>query len=113
MRFSIWLTTFGLNIFLLVLMVSSLWQPFGVSVAIQLPVVFAVYAVLTLWYLRCPVCRTYTSGWWVCGEGLFSIYFFAPFASPGRCSRCSLSFHRNAFWDDFRADRRRWRLDNP
>lgn len=113
MRVSIWLTTFALNTILIVLFVSSLWEPFGVPVAIQLPVVFFIYGALTLWYLRCPVCRTFTSGWWITGEGLVSIYFFAPFANPGRCSRCGLSFHRHGFGDDVKDFRRRWRLDNP
>lgn len=113
MRFSIWLTTFGLNTILLGLMVSSLWEPFGVPAAVQFPMVFVSYAVLGLFYLRCPVCRTLTSGWWITGEGMFAMYFFAPLMNPGRCNRCSLSFHRNAFWDDFRADRRQWRRDHP
>ena len=51
MRFSIWLMTFGLNTILLGLMVSSLWEPFGVPAAVQLVVVFVAYAVLGLFYL--------------------------------------------------------------
>lgn len=113
MRLSIWLTTFGVNTILLGLMVSSLWEPFGVPAAVQFPVVLVAYAVFGLFYLRCPVCRSSTSGWWICGEGLFSIYFFAPFANPGRCNRCGLGFHRHGFGDDVKDLRRRWRLDNP
>lgn len=113
MRVSIWLTTFALNALLLVLLVSSFWQPFGVPSGVQALVVFAVYAALNSCYLRCPVCQTLTSGWWLSGEGLFSIYFFAPFANPGRCNRCGLSFHRHGFGDDMQDARRRWRLDNP
>lgn len=113
MRVSIWLTTFTLNALLIVLFVSSLWEPFGVPMEIQFPIAFVAYAAIYLWYLRCPVCRTFTSGWWIAGEGISSIYFFAPFANPGRCNRCGLSFHRNEFGDDMRALRRRWRLDNP
>ena len=113
MRISIWLATFVLSNGLFALFVSSLWEPFGVPMTIQLPVAFAAYAALNLWYLRCPVCRTFTSGWWISGEGLFSIYFFAPFANPGRCNRCGLSFHRHGFGDEVKDLRRRWRLDNP
>lgn len=113
MRLSIWLTTFVINTSFIVLLVSSLWEPFGVSFAIQAPVVFLTYGSLVLWCLRCPVCRTLTSGWWRGGEGRFSLYAFAPFLNPGRCSRCGLGFHRYGFGEDFRERRRRWRLDNP
>lgn len=113
MRASIWLVTFAINTLLIALLFSGLWRPFGLPVAAVVFPAFLAYAVLTLFFLKCPVCRTVTSGWWISGEGFFSIYFFAPFANPGRCSRCSLSFHRNTFWDDFRADRRQWRRDNP
>lgn len=113
MRISIWLTTFALDALLIILFVSSIWEPFGVPVEIQAPLVFVVYAAVGLWYLKCPVCRTFTSGWWISGEGFFSIYFFAPFANPGRCNRCGLSFHKHGFGDDVRELRRHWRLDNP
>ncbi len=113
MRFSIWLTTFATNTILIVLLVSSFWVPFGVPPAIQLPVVFLVYAALNFLCFRCPVCRTFTFGWWLAGDGVFSLYFSAPFANPGRCNRCGLSFHRHTFGDDLKDLRRRWRLDNP
>jgi hypothetical protein len=113
MRFSIWLTTFLINTLMLGLFVSSIAEPFGLTFGVQALGTMLVYLPVYLFYLRCPVCHTLTTGWRVAGEGFFALYLFAPLMNPGRCSRCSLSFHRNTFRDDFAADRRRWRLDNP
>lgn len=113
MRFSIWLTTFLINTLMLALFVSSIFEPFGLPFWVQALGAMLAYLPLNLFYLRCPICRTLTSGWWMAGDGLFALYFFAPLMNPGKCSRCGLSFHRHTFGDALHEGRRRWRLDNP